>query len=129
MPKPSGEELIDTEMASSIAPDSKVRVYATTSLSNTDVDNGYEAVILDLANGFKITQVSISLGQCETLVPKGEFLTDEYYHAILSSLSRLFWSRPAIAGRLDVSRLTDPLRTLRTSRAPVPTLRRSAARR
>jgi kumamolisin len=86
LPKPSGEESIDTEWASSIAPGSKVRVYATTTLSNTDVDNGYEAVILDLVNGFKITQVSISLGQCEALVPKGEFLTDEYYHAILSSL-------------------------------------------
>ena len=83
---PSGEESIDTEMASSIAPASKVRVYATTTLSNTDVDNGYEAVIFDLVNGVKITQVSISLGQCETSVPSGEFLTDEYYHAILGSL-------------------------------------------
>ncbi len=73
-------------MSSSIAPGSKVRVYATTSLSNTDVDNGYEAVILDLVNGVKITQVSISLGLCEALVPSGEFLTDLYYHAILSSL-------------------------------------------
>jgi kumamolisin len=86
LPAPSGEESIDTEMSSSVAPGSKVRVYATTTLSNTNVDNGYEAVILDLANGVKITQVSISLGQCETSVPKGEFLTDLYYHAILSSL-------------------------------------------
>ncbi len=85
-PKPSGEELIDTEWASSIAPGSKVRVYATISLSDTDIDNGYEAIILDLVNGVKITQVSISLDQCETLVPTGEFETDLYYHAILSSL-------------------------------------------
>ena len=87
LPAPSGEETIDTEWSSSVAPGSKVRVYATTSLSNTDVDNGYEAIIYDItANGFKITQVSISLGLCEALEPKGEFLTDLYYHAILSSL-------------------------------------------
>ena len=66
-PAPSGEETIDTEWASSIAPASKVRVYATISLSNTDVDNGYEAVILDLVNGVKITQVSISLGALRSL--------------------------------------------------------------
>jgi kumamolisin len=87
LPKPSGEKSIDTEWSSSIAPASKVRVYATTSLSDTDIDNGYEAIIFDLVNGVKITQVSISLDQCETLVPKGEFVTDLYYHAILSSRS------------------------------------------
>ena len=86
LPAPSGEESIDTEMASSIAPGSKVRVYATSSLSPTDIDNGYEAIILDLANGVKITQVSLSFGICETLVAQGEFLTEEYYHAILSSV-------------------------------------------
>ncbi|HMD61448.1 MAG TPA: S53 family peptidase, partial [Opitutaceae bacterium] len=91
LPAPSGEESIDTEWASSIAPGSKVRVYAygntaTNAAFFTDVDNGYEAIILDLANGVKITQVSISLGICETLVPQGQFLTDEYFHAILTSL-------------------------------------------
>jgi kumamolisin len=91
LPAPSGEESLDTEWSSSIAPASKVRVYAVTNVSVsalglTDIDNGYEAIILDMANGIKITQVSISLGICETSVPQGEFLTDEYYHAILSSL-------------------------------------------
>ena len=128
LPAPSGEESIDTEMASSIAPGSKVRVYATTSLSNTDVDNGYEAIILDLAQGVKITQVSISLGQCETSVPKGEFLTDEYYHAILGSLGATVLVASGDRGRKGVPN-DKPLRTSRTSRPPVPTLRRSAARR
>jgi kumamolisin len=91
LPAPSGEETLDTEWSSSMAPASKVRVYAygntaTTAAFLTDVDNGYEAIILDLANGVKITQVSISLGICEALVPQGQFLTDEYFHAILTSL-------------------------------------------
>jgi kumamolisin len=91
LPAPSGEETIDTEWSSSMAPGSKVRVYAYGNITTnaaffTDVDNGYEAIILDLTNGVKITQVSISLGICETLVPQGQFLTDLYFHAILSSL-------------------------------------------
>ena len=90
LPASSDEDTLDTEWSSSIAPASKVRVYAVanTSLSLifTDVDNGYERIILDLANGVKITQVSISLGICEAFVPQGQFLTDEYFHAILSSL-------------------------------------------
>jgi kumamolisin len=91
LPAPSGEETIDTEWSSSVAPGSKVRVYAYGNIATnaaffTDVDNGYQAIILDLVNGVKITQVSISLGICETLVPQGQFLTDLYFHAILNSL-------------------------------------------
>ncbi len=86
VPAPSGEESIDTELSSSLAPSSKVRVYATSTLSNANVDNGYEAIILDATNGVAIDQVSISLGECEANISQSQALTDLYYHEILASL-------------------------------------------
>ncbi len=86
LPAPSGEESIDTELSSSLAPSSKVRVYATATLSDAAVDNGYEAIVLDAVNGVAIDQVSISLGQCEASVSQSQALTDLYYHEILASL-------------------------------------------
>jgi kumamolisin len=86
LPAPSGEESIDTELSSALAPASHVRVYATATLQNAAVDNGYEAVILDATNGVQIDQVSISLGECEASVSQSQALTDLYYHEILTSL-------------------------------------------
>ncbi len=87
VPAPTGEETIDVEMSSSLAPASKVRVYATVTLAFTNIDNGYEAIINDIVSGTsKITQVSISLGACESSVSNSQKLTDEYYHSILDSL-------------------------------------------
>ncbi len=86
LPAPSGEESIDTELSSALAPSSHVRVYATATLQNAAVDNGYEAIILDATNGVRIDQVSISLGECEASVSQSQALTDLYYHEILVSL-------------------------------------------
>jgi len=87
LPPPSGEETLDVEMSSSLSPASKVRVYATGTLQDTAIDNGYEAIIYDIVgNQLPIRQVSISLGQCEPGTPSGQVLTDIYYHAILASL-------------------------------------------
>ena len=86
LPAPSGEESLDTELSSSIAPASKVRVYAVASLANANVDNGYEGVILDITSGVRITQLSISLGECEAAVSTVQAQTDLYYHAILANL-------------------------------------------
>jgi kumamolisin len=86
LPAPSGEETIDVEMSSSMAPSSHVRIYATATLAFTAVDNGYEAIVLDYLTGFPSQQVSISLGACESGVSAGQRLTDVYYHAMLASL-------------------------------------------
>ncbi len=83
---PSGEESIDVETASSVAPSSKVRVYASLDLSFTNLDTAYQRIISDLQNGVKITQVSISLGLCETQVPTNEISTDDGFFAVMSSL-------------------------------------------
>jgi kumamolisin len=85
-PAQEGEESMDVETASSIAPQSKIRVYATTSLNFSTLDTGFEAVLDDKANGVPIDQMSTSIGACETGVPVGEVKTDEALFAAITSL-------------------------------------------
>jgi kumamolisin len=47
---PSGEETLDTEWASSMAPGADVRVYAATDLANIDLDTSYQRVLDDATN-------------------------------------------------------------------------------
>lgn len=86
LPATSGEETLDTEWSSSMAPASKVRVYASQSLSFANLDEDFQAVISDLESGVTITQVSISLGACETQVSGSEKTTDDNYFATMTSL-------------------------------------------
>ncbi len=86
LPKPSGEETLDTEYSSGMAPASKVRVYAAQSLANSALDTTFQRVITDQQNGVFITQVSISLGECETDISSGEAQTDDQYFATMTSL-------------------------------------------
>ena len=86
LPAPSGEETLDAETASSIAPAGKVRVYAAQSLAFSNLDTTFQRVISDLQAGVKITQVSISLGACETQVGSSQAQTDDNDFAVLSSL-------------------------------------------
>jgi kumamolisin len=86
LPAPSGEESLDVEQSSSIAPDSKVRVYASTDLTYVDIDSSFIAIIDDISAGTPITQVSISLGGCETSVSASQKTTDDNYFATMSAL-------------------------------------------
>ena len=86
LPAPSGEESLDTEYSSGIAPASKVRVYAAQSLANSALDTTFQRVITDQQSGVSITQVSISLGECETDISSGEAQTDDQYFATMTSL-------------------------------------------
>jgi kumamolisin len=63
---PSGEETLDVEWSSGIAPGAKVRIYATGSLRFTDLDRALDAIIDDLADHPGMRQLSISLGLGET---------------------------------------------------------------
>jgi kumamolisin len=83
---PGGEESLDVEYSSSMAPSSKVRVYATYDLAFADIDTGYQDVIADLQSGVKITQVSVSLGACETSVSSAQKTTDDQYFATMTAL-------------------------------------------
>ena len=84
LPGLSGEETLDTEWASGIGYQSKVRVYAAGSLSFTALDAGFHAILSDLANGIAINQLSISLGACESGIASGQVSTD---NSLLESIA------------------------------------------
>ena len=86
LPALSGEESLDAQYSSSMGPSSKVRVYASQSLTDAHLDTTFQRVISDLQSGVKITQVSISLGECETDESTGELNTDDQYFATMTSL-------------------------------------------
>jgi kumamolisin len=68
LPSASGEETLDTEWASSMAPNVHVRVYAATDLANADLDQAYQQVLDDVINHpeYGIHQMSMSYGEGET---------------------------------------------------------------
>jgi kumamolisin len=77
LPAPEGEETLDVEWASGIAPRAKVRVYATGSLRFVDLDMALDRIIADLPRHPGMRQMSISLGLGETFMggPNGEVRT------------------------------------------------------
>jgi kumamolisin len=77
LPPPEGEETLDVEWASGVAPAAKIRVYATGSLSFVDLDRGLDRIIADLPSFPGMRQLSISLGLGETFMggPNGEVAT------------------------------------------------------
>jgi kumamolisin len=77
LPVPEGEESLDVEWASGIAPGAKVRVYATGSLRFVDLDQALDRIIADLPSQPGMRQLSISLGLGETYMggPAGEVKT------------------------------------------------------
>jgi kumamolisin len=72
-----GEETLDVEWASGIAPGATVRVYASGSLRFVDLDRALDAIFADLPTQPAIHQLSISLGLGETFMggPLGEVRT------------------------------------------------------
>ncbi len=63
-----GEETLDAQWASGIAPDAKVRIYTSGSLSFVDLDLALDQIIADLASEPGMRQLSISLGLGETFM-------------------------------------------------------------
>ncbi len=85
LPSPSGEETLDTEWSSSIAPGSKVRIYATTDLSFVHLDEAYEAIINDLPSQPALHQISLSYGLGELYEAPSQLQTDSQYFAALAA--------------------------------------------
>jgi kumamolisin len=77
LPPPEGEESLDVEWASGIAPGAKVRIYASGSLRFVDLDRALDRIIADLPSQPGMRQLSISLGLGETFMggPLGEVAT------------------------------------------------------
>ena len=87
-PAPSGEETLDTEWSSSIAPGAKVRVYGTTSLNDTYLDEAYGKIYSDVTsnnNSLNIHEMSMSYGGGETSTSNSQLTTDESYFMELAN--------------------------------------------
>src|ERR1051326_981578 len=86
LPPKEGEETLDVEWASGIAPGAKIRIYASGSLSFVDLDRALDRIIADvpLHPGFR--QLSISLGLGETFMAPGEVIVQHSKFLRLAAL-------------------------------------------
>jgi kumamolisin len=87
LPPPEGEETLDVEWTSGIAPGAKIRIYATGSLSFVDLDRALDAIIADLPSHPGLRQLSISLGLGDTFLgqPNGEVATQHQKYLQLAA--------------------------------------------
>jgi kumamolisin len=74
LPPPEGEETLDAQWTSGIAPGATIRIYATGTLQFTALDLALDRIIADLPSQPGMRQLSISLGLGETFLngPGGE---------------------------------------------------------
>jgi kumamolisin len=82
---PEGEETLDVEWSSSMAPAAKIRLYATVDLFPLDIDLGYEQILKDLPSQPGLNQVSLSFGDTESDSGVSQMETDDEYFAELAS--------------------------------------------
>ncbi len=84
---PSGEETLDTEWSSSMAPGAHVRVYAATDLEDADLDEAYQRVYDDVINHpeLGIHQMSMSYGEGEQYTTLSQVDTDDQFFAELAA--------------------------------------------
>jgi kumamolisin len=85
LPSPSGEETLDVEWSSGMAPGAKVRVYAATDLAFVHLDQAYQAILNDLSNQPELHQVSLSYGLGELYISTAQMETDTQYFASLAA--------------------------------------------
>jgi kumamolisin len=87
LPATSAEDSLDTEWTSSIAPGANVRVYATTDLDFSDIDQAYAKVYSDVTSNpsLNIHEMTMSFGAGERYVSGSELTTDDQYFAELTA--------------------------------------------
>jgi kumamolisin len=87
LPTPSGEETLDVEWSSAMAPGAKVRVYASLDLSEANLDQAYQQIYSDVRNHpeYEIHQISLSYGEGETYTTSSQVQTDAQYFANLAA--------------------------------------------
>jgi sugar lactone lactonase YvrE len=84
MDTPDGEETLDTEWSSAMAPGAKVRVYSSADLDPNDIDSTYSRVLND-ASTYGIHQMSMSFGVGELDAGNAELATDDTLFAELAN--------------------------------------------
>jgi kumamolisin len=75
LPPTEGEETLDVEWSSGIAPGATVRVYASGSLDFSALDRALDTILSDLSTQPGMRQLSVSLGLGETFMQPGEVRT------------------------------------------------------
>jgi kumamolisin len=77
LPVPEGEETLDTEWTSGVAPGAKVRIYASGSLEFVALDRALDRILEDAPSQPGMRQLSVSLGLGELFLggPQGEVAT------------------------------------------------------
>ena len=85
LPAASGEESLDEQWTSGVAPGAKLRVYASRTLNDADLDKCLQRMIADRPSQPGMNQLSISLGLGETYVSAAQFNTDAQLFATLAS--------------------------------------------
>ena len=83
---PEGEETLDTEWASGIAPGARVSIYASGTLAFADLDRALDRILADAATDPSLRQLSISLGLGETYMSKAEMRTQHQKYLRLAAL-------------------------------------------
>jgi kumamolisin len=76
LPAPTGEETLDASWSSGIAPNARVRIYASGSLTFVALDKALDQIIDDIASQPTMRQLSISLGLGEAFMSPGEVKTE-----------------------------------------------------
>src|SRR6202000_1507183 len=68
LPPREGEETLDAEWTSGIAPGAQIRIYASGTLQFADLDRALDRILTDLAQFPTMRQLSVSLGLGETFM-------------------------------------------------------------
>jgi kumamolisin len=107
LPSPSGEETLDVEWSSGIASGAKVRVYATTDLYPTHLDQAYQAIINDLPSQPGLRQVSMSFAGGEANdFSQSQLQTDAQYFATMAAAGVTPFAASGDWGPFDPSETT-----------------------
>jgi kumamolisin len=86
MPPPEGEESLDVEWASGIAPGATINIYATGSLAFGPLDAGLQRILDDAKANPSLRVVSISLGLGEQNTPAGAIRIQSQIYLRLAAL-------------------------------------------
>jgi kumamolisin len=86
LPAIEGEETLDAQWASAMAPGANIRIYASGSLQFTDLDRALDKIIEDASAIQGLNQLSISLGLGETYMAQGEVTTQHQKFLKLAAL-------------------------------------------
>jgi kumamolisin len=86
LPAPSGEETLDAEWASTVAPNANVRIYASGTLSFIDLDRALDRIYADALAQPTLRIVSMSLGLSEAYMAAGEVNAEEARYVRFAAL-------------------------------------------